>query len=74
MVSHLTEFKLLYQFNVDDFFVNCWNTFISSAERSSCILRGFMSVPELPLVIICRALQKFQECQSLGDRIRDQPS
>jgi hypothetical protein len=33
-----------------------------------------MSAPELPLVIIGKALQKVQECHSLGDRESIQPT
>jgi hypothetical protein len=29
-----------------------------------------MSVLEIPLVIICKALQKVQECHSLGEGVR----
>jgi energy-converting hydrogenase Eha subunit E len=71
MVSHLTELNCYIRLTSTIILI-IGISLLFLQKEVLVFLIGFMSVPELPLVTICKALQDVQEYQSLGDRVRTQ--
>jgi len=52
---------LLYQVNIDEFFLNYWNTFTSFAEGTSCISKR---------VLVCSSITTRDYLQSFAESSR----